>query len=221
MIKRLSVTRSHTIYKTKDGQIVPGGSTISKIGEDQSFLIAWAWKLGQAGEDYKKVTDVAADIGTVAHFLIECWFSDDQPDLSAFSKNAIDQGGKIFEKFKTSWSRHGFKWVASEHSLVSETHKYGGTLDIVARDRDGKLVLLDEKSSGRIYGSFYRQLAGYENLWNENNDEKISRRMIFRHGKDDPDDTEERELGDLEKHFNVFQKQLALYYAFKDINKKK
>lgn len=219
-IRKLRATKAHTLYKKKDGSIVPGGSTISKVGEDQSFLIAWSWKLGMEGKDYKKVVDVAADIGSVAHFLIECWFKKDEPDLTEFSKHAIDGGGLIFEKFKASWSQQGLSYVASELSLVSEEYNYGGTLDIVARDKDKKLVLVDEKSSPRVYGSFYRQLAGYEHLWNENNDEKIERRVIFRHGKDDPDDTEVRWLDDMSKHWNVFQKQLDLYYAFRAINKK-
>ena len=220
-IRKLRATKAHQIYKTSEGETVPGGSTISKIGEDQSFLINWAWKLGMDGKDHKKVTDYAADIGTVAHFLIECWFKDDTPDMTEFSKAAIDGGGLIFEKFKLSWAQQGLSYVDSELSLVSNEYKYGGTLDIVARDRDKKLVLVDEKSSPRVYGSFYRQLAGYEHLYNETHDEKIDRRVIFRHGKDDPEDTEIRWLDDLSKHWNVFQKQLQLYYAFRDINKKR
>jgi hypothetical protein len=220
MVRKLHATKAHTFYRKKDKSIVPGGSTVSKVGEDQSFLIGWAWKLGIQGEDYKKVVDLAANAGAVAHFLIECWLKGDTPDLSDYSKTAIDIGTKIFEKFKLTWNREGLSLVASELSLVSEELSYGGTLDIVARDRSSDLVLVDEKSSPNIYGSFYRQVAGYENLWNENNAEKISRRVIFRHGKDDPNDTEIRWLDNLDKHLEVFKKQLALYYAFRSINKK-
>ena len=191
-----------------------------KIGEDQSFLINWAWKLGLDGKDHKKVTDYAADIGSVAHFLIECWFNQDTPDLCEFSKSAIDAGNLIFEKFKVSWGKNNLTWVASELELVSEEHNYGGTLDIIAKDQDRQLVLVDIKSSPRVYGQFYRQLAGYEHLYNELHDEKIARRVIFRHGKDDPDDTEIRWLDNLDKHWTVFKSQLALYEAFRSINKK-
>jgi hypothetical protein len=219
-LRKLSATRAHVIYRLKDGSICPGGSTVSKVGEDQSFLIAWAWKLGLDKQDYKKVTEVAANIGSVAHFLIECWLKGDDPDLQEYSKVAIDGGTQVFEKFKTTWGKEGLEYVASELELVSENYKFGGTLDIVARDKDKELVLVDEKSSPSIYGSFYRQVAGYENLWNENNEEHIKRRVIFRHGKDNPKDTEVRWLDDLEKHWNVFQRQLDLYYAFRAINKK-
>jgi hypothetical protein len=219
-LRKLSATRAHVRYKLKDGSICPGGSTISKIGEDQSFLISWAHKLGLDQQDYKKVVDRAADIGSVAHFLIECWLKGDDPDLQEYSKVAIDSGTQVFEKFKTTWNKENLSYVSSELELVSETYRYGGTLDIVARDKDKELVLVDEKSSPQIYGSFYRQLAGYENLWNENNEERIRRRVIFRHGKDNPKDTEVRWLDDLDKHFEVFKRQIDLYYAFRSINKK-
>ncbi len=221
MVRKLKATRAHTLYKKLDGSICPGGSTISKIGEDQSYLIAWAWGLGLKGEDYKKVTDLAANAGAVAHFLIECWFRGDIPDVSDYSRTAIEIGSKVFEKFKITWTREKLEWVDSEVQLVSDSLSYGGTLDIIGRDSDNKLVLIDEKSSPRIYGSFYRQLAGYENLWNETHEEQISRRVIFRHGKDDPEDIEIRWLGDLEKHMDVFKAQLNLYYAFRAINKKR
>ena len=63
-IVRLEKTRAHQKYPLKDGTDVPGASTIAKIGEDSSGLIHWAWKLGMEGQDYRKVRDKAADIGT-------------------------------------------------------------------------------------------------------------------------------------------------------------
>lgn len=219
MVLKLRATKAHTLYKKQDGSIVPGGSTISKIGEDQSHLISWAWSLGQAGEDYKKVVDLAANAGSVAHFFIECWFRGEQPDVSDFSRTAIDIGGKVFEKFKIEWDKSGLTWLDSEISLVSESLGYGGTLDFVARDRDGLLALGDIKSQPRIYGSVYRQIAGYEYLWNEVKEEPIRRRAVFRFGKEDPNDNEVRWLGDMSRHFEVFKRQLDLYYAFRDIKK--
>jgi hypothetical protein len=219
-VKKLKAAKAHIIYKTSDNETVPGGSTISKVGEDMNFLVDWAHKLGLEGINHKKVTDYAADVGSVAHFFIECWFSGDQPDVSEFSRSAIDVASMVFEKFKKAWDKNQLTLVSSEVSLVSDSLRYGGTLDIVARDKDGQLVLGDIKSQPRIYGAVYRQLAGYENLWNERNTEKIERRVVFRFGKEDPDDEEVRWLGDMAPHFEVFQKQLALYYAFRAINKK-
>lgn len=220
MVKKLSATKAHTLYRKQDGTIVPGGSTICKVGEDQSHLISWAWNLGQKGEDYRKVTDFAADAGSVAHFLIQCGFEGEQPDLSDYSRSAIDVGSQIYDKFQRAWGDSQLEWVASEVQLVSENFNYGGTLDLIARDKSGALCLIDIKSQPRIYGSVYRQIAGYEYLWNEVKEEKLSKRVVFRHGKEDPDDIEVRWLGDMTKHWEVFQSQLNLYYAFRALNKK-
>ncbi len=117
------------------------------------------------------------------------------------------------------WAEQGLEFVTNELELVSETYRYGGTLDLIGRNPKGELVLVDVKSSPRLYGHFYRQIAGYENLWNENNDENIQRRVIFRLDKKDPRDDEVRPLpANMEKHFLVFKKQLDLYYAFKALN---
>lgn len=216
MKRRLSRKSAHQVYRTKDGKVVPGASTISKIGEDQSFLIAWAHKQGTEGLDYRKTTDEAAGIGSVAHFLITCHFKGDEADLDEFTPVEVEKGTQVFQKFLETWAEMELSFVANELELVSELG-YGGTIDIIARDKSGKLVLCDEKSSPRIYGHFYRQVAGYENLWNENNSEKIARRVIFRHGKKDPNDTEVRWIGSTEKHFDVFKCQLALYQAQKKL----
>lgn len=172
--------------------------------------------MGTEGKDYRKVTDEAAGIGSVAHFLITCHFKNDEADLSDFNQIEIDTGYKVFQKFLQTWEESELTFVANELELVSEKG-YGGTIDLIARDKKGQLILCDEKSSPRIYGHFYRQVAGYENLWNENNEEKIVRRVIFRHGKKDPEDTETRWIGPVDKHFKVFLAQLALYKAMHEL----
>jgi hypothetical protein len=218
---RLSKKKSHQIYRLKDGTVVPGGSTISKVGEDQGFLINWAWNQGREGLDYKKTTDEAANIGSVAHFLITCYFNGDTPDFSEFSKVEIDKGQMVFDKFLETWNESGMEFVANEVQLVSEKYRYGGTLDLIGRHPTKGLTLVDEKSSPSIYGHFYRQVASYKELWNENNpDDPIERAMIFRHGKKSVEDIEVRQLPrDMSAHFEVFKAQLALYYAFKNVQR--
>jgi hypothetical protein len=214
---KLRATRAHQLYKTAEGKVVPGGSTVAGVGEDQGFLINWAWKQGCAGEDYKKVTDKASDIGTVAHFLITCHFNGDTPDFSEFAPDTVEKGHFVFSKFVKEWQERELEFVANEVELVSNAHGYGGTLDLIARDKSKDLLLLDIKSSPRIYPKFFRQVAGYAELWNENNLEKISKCYIFRHGKVDPDDTEVRRVYKQDLHFEVFLAQLNLYNKFKKL----
>jgi len=219
MIVKLSKKKTHTIYRLADRTIVPGASTISKMGEDQSFLTAWAHRLGLEQIDYKAETAEAGAIGSVAHHLVTCMFKGDSADFSEFSPVEVNKGTELFKRFERSWAEHELEFVANELPMVSEVHRYGGTLDVMARNKREELGLIDVKSSPRIYGHFYRQIAGYEVLWNENNDEKIIWKKIFRLDKKDPNADEVRWLPkNMDKHFDVFLAQLELYRAFKRLN---
>ena len=213
-IVRLEKTRAHQKYPLKDGTDVPGASTIAKIGEDTSGLIHWAWKLGMEGQDYRKVRDKAADIGTVAHFMIECFLHNHEPDLAEFSSADIEKATIAYNNFRKWWDEEGFTVIEPEVQLVSEDYLFGGTIDAPSRDRDGKIVLLDWKTSKAIVGAHKVQLAGYEQLWNENRpDMKIQRRGIVRIGKESPDDFEVAWMFSAEPYWEVFKARLFLHYA--------
>jgi hypothetical protein len=213
-IVRLEKTRAHQKYPLKDGTDVPGASTIAKIGEDTSGLIHWAWKLGTEGQDYRKVRDKAADIGTVAHFMIECFLHNHEPDLSEFSPADVEKATIAYNNFRTWWDEEGFEVIEPEVQLVSEEYLFGGTIDAPARDRDGKVVLLDWKTSKAIVPAHKIQLAGYEQLWNENRPSmKVQRRGIVRIGKESPDDFEVSWIFSAEPLWENFKARLFLHYA--------
>jgi len=211
---KLQKARSHQKYILADGTQVPGASTIAKIGDDGSSLIHWAWDLGNRGIDYRKVRDQAADIGTICHFLIECFLHGHEADLSDFCQADIDKANIAFANFRTWWDAEGFTILEPEVQLVSERWHFGGTIDAPSRDKDGKIVLLDWKTSKGIWPAHRFQLAAYEQLWNENRpDMKIQRRGIVRIGKERPDDFEVAWMFSAEPAWKVFQKRLELYYT--------
>ena len=213
-IVKLQKYRSHQKYILKDGTQVPGASTIAKIGDDGSSLIHWAWDLGNRGIDYRKARDQAADIGTIAHFLIECFLHGHEADLSDFCQADIDKANIAFGNFRTWWDAEGLTVLEPEVQLVSEEHLFGGTIDAPSRDRDGKIVLLDWKTSKGIWPAHKVQLAGYEQLWNENRpDMKVQRRGIVRIGKESPDDFEVSWIFSAEPFWEVFKARLFLHYA--------
>jgi hypothetical protein len=213
-IVRLEKTRAHQKYPLKDGTDVPGASTIAKIGEDTSGLIHWAWKLGMDGQDYRKVRDKAADIGTVAHFMIECFLHNHEPDLSEYSPADVENARIAFQNFRRWWDEEGLTVIEPEVQLVSEDYLFGGTIDAPSRDRDGKIVLLDWKTSNSIVGAHKVQLAAYEQLWNENRpDMKIQRRAIVRIGKERAGDFEVSDIFSIQHYWTVFQAKLNLHYA--------
>jgi hypothetical protein len=211
----------HQKYHLSDGTQVPGGSTICKIGDDPSALIHWAWNLGSQGKDYRKERDKAADIGTIAHFMIECMLNGNVADLSDYDEADIAKALVCYTKFLDWWELQNLKVVAPEIQLVNEEYRYGGTIDLIAVDADGDHVLLDFKTSKKISESYWRQCAGYANLWNHNGwegdidaeDHKITNHAIVRIGKEEEGDFEVVWREDLSKEWFVFQKQVDLYWA--------
>jgi hypothetical protein len=208
----------HQKYFLSDGKTqVPGGSTICKIGDDPAALIHWAWNLGREGKDYKKERDKAADVGTIAHFLIECFLNEQVADLSDYDQADIDKALVCYNKFHDWWNEQSLEKVATEIQLVHNAARYGGTIDLVAKRSNGDHVLIDFKTSKKISDSYWRQCAGYAALWDHNQEYKADQRIkdhcIVRIGKQDEGDFEVVWKPDLLKEWDVFQKQVDLYWA--------
>ena len=199
---------------------MPGGSTICKLGDDPAALIHWAWALGRDGKDYKKERDRAADIGTISHFLIECMLNNQVADLSDYSQEDIDKALICYGKFHDWWEEQRLRKVYTEIQLVHEEVRYGGTIDLIAERENGDFVLIDFKTSKKISDSYWRQCAGYAQLFNFNNPQmvrkpynEIKSHAIVRIGKEESGDFEVVWKDDLSKEWFVFQKQVDLYWA--------
>lgn len=62
------------------------------------------------------------------------------------------------------WSDQNVKkYVAFEKAVYHSTLKYAGTIDAIAYLKNGDLVILDFKTSKKIWDKFYLQLAAYLN----------------------------------------------------------
>src|SRR5687768_13438741 len=58
-------------YKTKDGERVPGVTTVISRFKDAGGIIYWAWEQGRDGFDFRETRDDAAEAGNLAHALVE------------------------------------------------------------------------------------------------------------------------------------------------------
>lgn len=161
-------TKAHQRYKLKDGTIVPSTTTIiNMLGWNKNALVAWARREALAGNDPNKVRDKAADIGTIAHYMIECHLKNEEPDLSEYAQADIDKAENCFLNYLEWEKAHVDEVWHSELQLVSESYKYGGTIDLVGVI-DGKPSILDFKSSKGIYPEYKIQIAAYLQLYYEN-----------------------------------------------------
>lgn len=203
---KLDLSAPHQKYVLADGTETVGVTTIlGVLGKDA--LLPWAaseerkmlvglWASGAdpgaVPERYAFQTNVgkAQDLGTVTHARIEAWLKHGSDCLSPEGLDAEVYAQSVFgfDRFREWWDAEKLTLVASEEQMVSETHRYGGTLDVVAARTDGTLLLLDIKTSKPNrrwpWPTVVAQVAAYAWLWNENAPSRIGVVSVFRVGKE-------------------------------------
>jgi len=198
--------RIHTVYKDINGKRLPGCTTITGILAKPA-LIDWAWRLGIDGLDYKKYTDDLANVGTLAHEMIQSHFTGEKLDLNEFSKNDIDRAENALISFYNWIDTMPIKPILNEAQLTNGD--FGGTVDMLA-EIDGRNVLIDFKTGSGIYDDMGYQLAGYKILL-ESNGHKVDQAMIVRVGRDEQEGFEVKSFSDLSKYEAIFNHLLAIY----------
>lgn len=142
-----------------------------------------------------KTAQEAAEYGTRVHELIEMWtthgdliYEEDgcwyQINLT-LEAEPVRNATNAFIKW---WQDEGLTPVISEQWLVDIELGFGGTLDHVARAKDGALVMCDWKTSKAIRDKYLLQVAAYDILWDSAKfysdnpifQEKIQRAYIVR-----------------------------------------
>lgn len=150
-----------TKYTTADGKRVPGVTTIVSRYKDSGGLIHWAYQCGVDGIDYRAKRDDAADAGHAAHAAIEAEIHG-QPAPTCPPEHAAAVASCV-EAFRGWRDQTRLEILETEVPLVSEQYRFGGCFDALARVA-GKLVLLDWKSSNRVYADYLAQMGGYDVL---------------------------------------------------------
>lgn len=203
------------VYKTSNGKRVPGVTTILGKFKDAGGLIHWAWELGRDGKDYRKVRDDAGGAGSIAHG----WIDDDihgrelaapPPEADADMIAKAQSGLGAFRSWRDSMR---LEILDTETPLVSDEYGFGGTYDALGVIGD-EVILVDWKTSNRVYSEYIAQLAAYRHLVREQTFHDPQGARLLRVGK---------ELGDFTDHsfpsamldlgWTRFQSSLRLYEA--------
>lgn len=187
-IRKLEKVASHQIYRKKNDKRVPGATTVinASCGWGTQYLIRWAAEEAKEGRDPTKVRDKAADIGTIAHFMVEGHLVKFKPDLSDYPETEIVKANLAYEAY-LEWEDQfkDFEFIESEIQLASEEHDYGGTLDLVAKI-NGKKTYIDFKTSKYVYAQHKLQSVAYVKLYNEHHpDDPIVQIYILKISKED------------------------------------
>ena len=213
--KLKNVSKAHIRYKTTDGKVVPGATTITGL-LNKPYLIRWANQLGLEGIDSATYTDEAAKTGTLAHAMIQADLQGEELDMAQFSPVQVD----LAENAVLSWyewkKHHDIQPVFCEKPFVSDRMRYGGTVDCYCM-LDGRPVLLDFKTGKAIYEEYFVQLAAYAELLREAG-LPVEECRILRVGRDATEGFEERSVADTRKWYEVFKHLLDIYYLKKELN---
>ena len=159
----MSKTAAHIRYRTKDGAIVPGVTTVLSVLAKPA-LVPWANKLGLQGIDVTKYVDDKAAIGTLAHAMVTDKLTGKETDTADFSAKQIAAAENSAASF---WEWEKANHIESVHfvetPLVSEIHRYGGTQDIFCKI-GVKNVLIDLKTGKGIWPEHTYQVAALKEL---------------------------------------------------------
>jgi len=179
-------TKLHTAYKALDGKRVPSVTTIigGQLGWNKRVLMAWQKRMAEQGEDPDKIRDKSADIGTLAHYMVEQYLLEREVELGEYSENDIEMAYNALDAFKLWWKDADLEFESAELRLVSEKHRYGGTIDMVSRDKEGNMVLIDFKTSNGIYAEHIIQVAAYGELFEEMREENVKETYILQLSKE-------------------------------------
>lgn len=152
-------------YRTESGSFVPSATTILDAYPKSAAFYDWLKKHGENSDD---IRDEAGRRGSTVHELTELY--DQGLEVSLMDANGFI-GYKLmewamFERYVEFRSLHQFTIIQSEMNIVSNKLGYAGTLDRLI-EMNGENILIDIKTSGSIWPSYWLQLAAYEKLLTE------------------------------------------------------
>lgn len=137
-----------------NGKAVPSVTTVLNI-INKPELIEWYGRLGLAAANKKK--EEAAEFGSIVHTALESVCNGQTPSFK-------DERVKTVVENFLAWEKRNIKrWITFEKAIFNDEHLYAGTIDAIAELKSGAIVLVDFKTSKRVWAEYYLQVAAYTN----------------------------------------------------------
>lgn len=202
-------THRYTIWDGETKILAPSVTTVCGTLDKSGPLLGWAvnsalnvvrgaiqpdtpypevvldevWK--RAAGAHRTLKAEAADIGTQAHQAIEAYLAGSHDNASDVELAPLDERVTSCVSAAKDWlNSHDVSPISVERRIYSRKHRYSGTMDLLAKV-DGRLAVVDWKSSKGFYPEFFFQTAAYAGAVEEETGERIERRWLVRLGKDD------------------------------------
>ena len=156
---------------------VPSVTSVLQYGGEKGALMWWHFQQGKEAARAEIEDDAApcntvwdmpkraAEVGTIVHAMIEADVHGIALDYAMWRNDLVDSARGHFRAWERWKADNTFTTEATELSLVSDRHRYGGTQDITMVSSQRTIV--DYKSGKGPYASHLYQLAAYYHLWLE------------------------------------------------------
>jgi hypothetical protein len=181
----------------KDLGYFPSVTTILNAYPQSQHLTRWI--ADQGWNESQRIKSEAGERGTNVHQAIEHLLA---------GQNLNRLGSSLEEWWKIStfvdWY-HDFKpeVLATEIALFSKKYKFAGRVDCIAKI-NGKITVIDWKTSGSIYDHYPLQFASYAQAVEENTDLKVEQTAVVQMGTKSKKGYKFEEYSDWKKHLKVF-----------------
>lgn len=109
--------------------------------------------------DHKKASEKAADAGTIAHEMVDCWIKKQPFQANGYAPALVEMAQPAYDAFLQWAEQSKLEITETEKPLVSEKYRFGGTRDAIFIQ--GKRAVGDYKTSNAIYPEHLLQLAAY------------------------------------------------------------
>ena len=169
-----------------DNHKVPRVTSILSEMIHEEYLMNWANFVGRVKHmNHSTITQESAYIGTKVHdainkYTTECILPDFSTENVRF-KNRIENAFLSFVEWWKIISTHNIEILMAEKSLVCEY--YGGTLDMLL-SVDGRIYLIDFKTSNHFSYKYHLQTAAYRRILYTKHNINIDGIIILKLSKD-------------------------------------
>ena len=213
----LDLDEPHQQYKDKDGNILPSVTAILGKHIAKPSLVPWAHGLGKQGKCLELHGGHGRRKGSITHFLIHGFCEGFDCDLSKCDKEEAEAARNMFNTWKQWWEHSATRLIKAETQLSSGRLGYGGTIDLVGRDQEGRGFIADYKTGSRLHTEYQVQICAYRMLYHDLHpfDDDVEYCKLIRIGLDG--DYEERDFHNLTTQEEVWNAILHLHSEYKKL----
>lgn len=206
--RELAKEKSYELYEMAYAQIVEE-KNFSKMTKLQWFsnLESFMGKTKAHAQELKN----AADIGSMAHAAVEWSLKVELGQKRLKMPECTGKALIAFEKWQEWRNSVKLKPILIEQTVFDSFYGYAGTMDLLA-EVDGKVALLDWKTSKSVWPEMFLQNAAYRSASESMGHPVAELGIIVRLPKKETDDPfEVKECPDLVDSFDVFLKAKSLW----------